>query len=235
MDVDNAEVVGWVDNGGVTEQQILSGIFDYAKVTVYRVNYMDLSMGHEVVGYGTCGETKFTDQSWVTEWRSLTQQAKQVIGQVYSLTCRARFGDNRCKMPFVWSSSAVSGEATNNRREFFADALTQAEGYFDGGVVEWTSGNNAGAQMEVDEFIDTGSGRAVRLILPMPYAIEAGDTFMIRRDCDKRFATCKAYGNHLNFRGEHLTPVGDTALSVPGAYVPSVGSEATDQYEEEEM
>lgn len=225
MNVDNAQLTGWVNNTGVTEEEILSGIFDYAKVTIYRVNYMELSMGHEVVGYGTCGETKFTDQSWSTEWRSIAQQAKQVIGQIYSLTCRAKFGDERCKMPFIWTTATVSGEATRNRAEFFADAIAQPEGYYDGGVVEWLTGPNAGAQMEVDEFADTGSGRAIRLILPMPYPIEAGHTFMIRRDCDKHFTTCQAYGNHLNFRGEHLTPVADTSLSVPGANIRSVGAQ----------
>ena len=54
--------------------------------------------------------------------------------------------------------------------------------------------------------------------------IAPGDGFMIKAGCDRQFATCKAYGNAPNFRGEHLTPVADTALSVPGAYVTQQGS-----------
>lgn len=223
MDVDNTNLTGWVSDTGITEEQILAGIFDYAEVTIYRVNYLDLQQGHEIVAFGTCGETHFTESSWSTEWRSLTQQAKQPIGQVYSLTCRAVYGDERCGMPFVWSSGEVSGQASDTTRSFFCE-MTQAEGWFAGGVLEWVSGSNAGAQMEVDDFTVSGADRALRLALPMPYPIEVGDTFRVRQDCDKQFTTCKAKGNVLNFRGEHLTPVADAALAVPGAYVKSVDS-----------
>lgn len=222
MDVDNAQLTGWVTASGISESDILAGVFDYAEVTIYRVNYMDLSMGHEVVGFGTCGETKFTDQSWSTEWRSLSQQAKQTIGQIYSLTCRATFGDERCKMPLIWTASSVSAGAQQNTRTFYTATLTQPAGFYDGGVVEWTSGPNAGAQMEVDDYFVDGTQQAIRLALPMPYPIEVGHEFFIRQDCDKKFSTCQAYGNHLNFRGEHLTPVADQSLSVPGANVKSV-------------
>lgn len=222
MDVDNAALTGWVTNDDITEQDILAGIFDYANVSIYRVNYMDLSMGHEVVSFGTCGETKFTDQSWSTEWRSLSQQARQTIGQIYSLTCRAKFGDNRCKMPYVWTSSTVTSQATDSTRSFIASSIVQADGYYDGGVVEWTSGNNSGAQMEVEFFLNVGGDQQIRLALPMPYPITVGDSFLIRRDCTKTFQQCKDYGNHLNFRGEHLTPVADISLSVPGANIKSV-------------
>lgn len=222
MDVDNAALTGWVTNDEITERDILSGIFDYARVTIYRVNYMDLTMGHEVVSYGTCGETKFTDQSWSTEWRSLSQQARQTIGQVYSLTCRARFGDARCKKAFIWTTSTVTAQSTDSTRSFYSQSISQPDHWYEGGVVEWTSGKNDGAQMEVETFENVGGDQLIRLALPMPYAIEAGDTFMIRRDCNKTFTQCQEYGNILNFRGEHLTPVADQALSVPGANVKSV-------------
>lgn len=219
--VDNTNLVGWVTDTGITEQQILAGLFDYATVSIYRVNYLDLSMGHEVVGVGTCGQTTFSANKWSVEFRSLMQQAKQTISTVYSLGCRAQFGDNRCGMPFEWTTGAVTAIGSDAQRMFTAAALAGGTGLYDLGVVEWLTGNNANADMEVDAFLTGGS---IRLALPMGYAMQVGDTFRIRRDCDKQFATCKAYGNALNFRGEHLTPVADTALSVPGAYVTQQGS-----------
>lgn len=214
--VDNTDLVGWVSDVGVNEQQIMAGLFDYAEVTIYRVNYMDLSQGHEVVAFGTCGQTKFTDTTWRTEFRSLMQQAKQTISTVYSLTCRAKFGDERCKMPYAWQEGAVQAQGADPQRMFVDAALAQADHYYDLGVIEWLTGNNAGAQMEVDEHLLAGP---IRLALPMGYPIQAGDTYRIRQDCLKTLEACKAYNNILNFRGEPLTPVADAGLFIPGVYV----------------
>jgi len=90
--VDNTEIQGWVADTGITEAQIRAGLFDFAKIIVYRVNYLDLTAGHEIIVSGTAGETIFTELGWKTEFRSLTQQTKQPISKLYSITCRARFG-----------------------------------------------------------------------------------------------------------------------------------------------
>lgn len=216
--VDNSVVNGWISESGITTSQILAGVFDYANVSLYRVNYRDLSMGHEVVDYGTCGETKFSGNKWAVEFRGLGQQAKQIISQQYSLTCRAAFGDAKCKMPFVWSPGSVSALGSDNTREFIA-VMAHADGWFDGGVLEWLTGNNAGAQMEVDTFVADSLDREFTLVLPMPLPIQNGDTFRVRRDCGKTFQDCKDYDNVLNFRGEHLTPVSDPGVMVPGANI----------------
>jgi uncharacterized phage protein (TIGR02218 family) len=217
--VDNTDLMGWVAASGITVEEVAAGLLDYAEVTVYRVNYMDLIQGHEVVMFGTCGQTKCHGNAWVTEYRSLMQQARQTISTVYSLTCRAGYGDERCGMPFVWTDSVVSAGWDDPNRVFVANGLAGDSGFYDLGVIQWLSGSNAGLESEVFSF---EAGGLIRLALPAGFDIEAGDTFRIRQDCDKAFATCKAKGNVLNFRGEHLTPVSDTSLSVPGAYVRSV-------------
>lgn len=215
LTVDNTDLRGWVSDSGVTEAQIRAGLFDYAAVRLYRVNYLDLSAGHELVAAGTLGETKFSAHSWKTEFRSLTQQLKQPICKVYSRTCRAKFDDAKCGKAFTWVSGTVTSiDGTEPDRIFTATALTQADGYFVPGVVEWLTGANAGAQMEVDAF----TSGVVTLTLPLAYPIAAGDTFRIRQDCDKTFAMCKErHANTLKFRGEHLTPSDGGQSMVPGA------------------
>ena len=214
--VDNTEVTGWVTDEEITEADILAGIFDSAEVTIYRVNYMDLSQGHEVVAFGTLGETQFNENSWKCEFRSITQQAKQPYGKVYSLTCRNQYGDKKCKMPFEWFNATIDNLGEDPMLVIVASELTQADGFFAPGVIEVLSGPNAGADMDVDEFFEGG---IIRLALQMPVPFQVGDNIRIRVDCDKLFETCKAKGNVLEFRGEHLTPVADTGLAVPGAYV----------------
>lgn len=247
MSVDNAELAGLVQGTGITEAQIRAGLFDYAKVRIYRINYMDVSLGHELVQTGTSGETKFSSNGWRTEFRSLSQQMKQPISRLYSLTCRARFGSKAigsndvdssgqvsfeekfpCGKDFTWFGGVVTSVGASPKRTFTDTALTNPDDFFSVGVVEWLSGNNAGGQMEVETYVhDSNSSPTVNLALPMPYAIEIGDTFRIRKDCSKEWDDALNgclfhYGtdrkNH--FRGEPHIPVADSSQNmVPGAQV----------------
>lgn len=216
--VDNTDMKGWVQDDGITEEDIFAGIFDGAEVVIYRVNYNDLTPGrHEIVNFGTFGQTEFGDTSWKCEFRSLMQRAKQPSGEVYSLTCRNQFGDKKCKKAFVWITGTVTNVGDDPQLVIQSDDLTQDDGYFAPGVLEATSGLNNGADMDVDMFFEGG---LVRLALRMPLQFQVGDTFRIRIDCDKEFETCRdVHDNVLEFRGEHLTPVADTGLQVPGAYI----------------
>lgn len=217
FDVDNADITGYIQDSGITQADILSGIFDSAKVTIYRINYMKTAAGHEVVDYGVFGATQFIDKSWKNEFRSLMQIAKQTFGPLWSLGCRATYGDSRCGMEYEWVDGTVTSVGDDSMLEFYDTSLGQTDGYYAPGVIEWVTGNNAGAEMDVDAYVaDTGY---VRLTLEMQLTIAEGDTYRLRRDCDKTFATCKARGNYLQFRGEHLTPVANTGLMTPGAYV----------------
>lgn len=223
MAVDNAELSGVVQSGGITEAQIRAGLFDYAKVRIYRVNYMDLTQGHEIIATGTAGETHFSANGWRTEFRSLTQQLKQPISNLYSLTCRVPFGSAKCGKSFTWVSGTVTSVGTNTRLTFTDSALTQADAYFDGGVVEWLTGNNAGAQMEVE----THASDTITHALPLAYAIQAGDTFRVRKDCSKVHDDADNgctfhWGTDwpLHFRGEPLIPVSDGGSNMaPGAQI----------------
>ncbi len=73
-------------------------------------------------------------------------------------------------------------------------------GFFTGGQVIWTTGNNAGLAMEVKEW--TSGTRVIRLFLPMPLDIAVGDAFEIRPGCQKRLLEdCVAkFANAINFR-----------------------------------
>ena len=229
MSVDNAEFEGWVMDSGITEAQIRAGLFSFARVRGYRVNFLDLSQGHEVLLRGTLGETTFTETSWVTEFRSLTQQLMQATNARYSLTCRARFGSQvgeeryPCTKPFTWVSGSVTAvDGPEPQRVFTDSALSQPDHHFRPGVVRWLTGANAGAEVEVD---DSEAG-VVEMTFDLPYPIEVGDEFDIRQDCDKTFEMCRdVHGNVLFFRGEHLIRIADAdKVMVPGAQIPRVGA-----------
>lgn len=79
-----------------------------------------------------------------------------------------------------------------------------ADAYFVPGVVHWETGANAGRENEVEEYV--AATRQITLVIPTYQTIAPGDTFTIRRDCDKSKAMCKAYGNLLNMRAEPELP-----------------------------
>lgn len=221
--VDNSEIDGVIQSAGITEELLRAGLFRSAKITVYRVNYNDLTSGrHEVVDYGRLGRTRYFELGWATEFRSLSDLLRQVIGQVYSITCRAQFGDTRCGKAFSWTNGTVSGLGAETDRQFTDTGLTTDDGFYDGGVIEWLTGDNAGNQMEIDTYTVAGGSPGTgtfALLLPMPFAISAGDTYRVRQDCDKTFETCRdVHANSTRFRGENLIPVDGTAM-VPAAEI----------------
>lgn len=244
LSVDNAELAGLVMDTGITEAQIRAGLFDYAKVRIYRVNYEDLSQGHEIIATGTAGETQFSASGWKTEFRSLTQQLKQPISRLYSLTCRAKFGSQPvgtgpdsdgfvleerypCGKRFTWSADTTVTSVTS-RTVFAGASLSEPDSYYDLGVVEWLTGNNAGAQMEVNAFENnSNAGGQIELSLPMAYQVEIGDTFRARKDCSKEWDDAANgclfhWGSEraLHFRGEPDIPIADGGQNmVPGAQI----------------
>jgi hypothetical protein len=84
-------------------------------------------------------------------------------------------------------------------------------GYFDFGVVTWLTGNNAGLRMEVRSYVPG----QFTLQEPMPYAIQAGDTYSAHAGCDKSEATCfSRFSNVINMRAEPYLPGNDKIMQV---------------------
>lgn len=218
MSVDNTELHGWVSEVGATMQQIRAGIFDRCQVTIYRINYMDLTPGrHEILATGEGGETQYDEYDWKLEFRSLTQQLKEPVAELYDVLCRNDFGDSFCAKPFVWNSgNTISHVGVDEPdRVFTATSLGVADGFYFPAVVRWLTGDNAGQESDVDSQV----GNVIALTLSLPYAVNISDTFDIRQDCDFTFAMCRdRHNNVLNNNSEHLTPIQDGGASlIPGA------------------
>lgn len=84
-------------------------------------------------------------------------------------------------------------------------------GYFDGGVITFTSGANVGLSMEVRDY----KAGQWTLQLPMPYVILAGDTYTMKAGCDHSFGTCRdKFDNTINFGGFPDFPGVDKLIQV---------------------
>lgn len=226
LSVDNTELHGWVADSGVTQAQIRAGIFNFAKITIYRVNYMDLSQGHEIWGSGLFGRVIYTQNRWQTEYRSLIQLLKEPHSDLYSIKCPVAFGSPQCGKAFIWNTYTITSvDGTEPDRIFSAAGMNESAGFYDLGVVEILSGDNEGAQMEVRAHGGDSSGGDVTLALAMPFPFVPGVSFRIRKDCSKEWndATNGCLYHWGSARGEHhrgqpLIPTADGgAMMVPGA------------------
>jgi len=208
--VDNLDVAGILDAASITEADIMAGQYDFAEIEIFMVNVADLSQGSITHRRGWLGEVTLKGGQFIAEVRGLAQKLSQNIVELYTPTCRAVFGDTRCKANLASYTVGGAVNSAASRQNFRSNAMTQAAGYFSGGEIAWLSGANAGRRMEIKEFSNT----QFTLVLPMPNGVTAGDTFNAIAGCDKTFDACVAkFSNAVNFRGEPYVPGMDRLLA----------------------
>jgi uncharacterized phage protein (TIGR02218 family) len=213
--VDNLDVESVFSDDGITETDLRAGLYDFAEIRMFLVNYQDLGQGILKLRRGWLGEVSIRDGMYVAELRGMAQKLQMTVGEVYAPDCAADLGDTRCGVDLAaleesGSVTGVSGVTT------FETSLAEATGWYDGGELAWTSGANTGQIVAVRHW-DADEG-TLSLFLPALSAVQADDSFTIRPGCDKSFATCQAkFDNAINFRGFPHVPGNDQILRYPDA------------------
>src|SRR3546814_16042070 len=100
------------------------------------------------------------------ELRGLTQYLQQTLLEQTSLTCRAELGDARCTVDL--SAFTVTGVVDAVASRLVFDAILdvgsiETPGWFVGGVLTFTSGENDGfsKRVKLDSFLDRSEERRV--------------------------------------------------------------------------
>lgn len=213
LSVANMEVQGVLDSSAITERDMLLGRWSYAWVEVFEVNYLAPSAGRAVLRVGTLGQVTISRGTFTAELRGLAQPLQQAWGEVYSLTCRADYGDSRCKIDIEAQKVAVTiaaVDAASPRRVFYVSASGQAAGWATNGKVLFTSGDADGFWREVATH---GSAERIELAEPLQLSPAIGDALWLYPGCDKTLDACKAKGNVINMRAEPYLPGPDVAMS----------------------
>jgi hypothetical protein len=297
LNVDNMEVDGILVSPSISEDDLRAGLWDYANVTIFTVNWADLTMGALIQRVGTLGEVTIERGAFKAKLRGVTQAYSRVIIELTTPSCRAKLGDARCKVdltPFTVTGSltgvepglyprtlydtgrtepgpsvgvSITNITTANpgvvtlsaplglpsdspvtiagvvgmtevntvtvARNVASDGLSfeivdtsgftaysgggtviglgSGSGYFDNGVITFTSGLNAGLSMEVQSYVP---GQWT-LELPMPYLPSIGDTYSMHAGCDYSLETCRdRFNNILNMRAEPYVPGVDKLVQI---------------------
>ncbi len=209
LNVDNLDVEGVLDSSAISEEEVMAGIYDFSEIEVFQVNHQAPGDGMLHLRTGWLGEVTLQGGRFIAEVRGLTQRLNQTIGSLYSPSCRADLGDERCKVNVMALTVTGTVDSSAGRHACYDAARVEAVGYFSGGTMRFLSGENAGLSMEVKEF-RVGE---LTFVLPFPYAIAVGDLYSLTAGCDKSFATCQAkFANAVNFRGEPHVPGLDRIL-----------------------
>lgn len=205
MSPDNLELEGFLASPHIVASDVQTGLWDYAAVEDFEVNYADLTMGRNLIRSGTLGEVSTGLAAFRAEMRGLMQAYSRRIVRLTQATCDADLGDARCGVDLVGGSPAtftVTGtiDLVTSNRQFTDAARTEALDWFTGGKITFTSGLNNGLSMEVKS--STAAG-VIKLQELMPFDIVVGDTYSMHAGCAKRYTEdcIGKFSNGVNFRG----------------------------------
>lgn len=206
LNVDNLEVESAFDSESITEEALLAGLWDFAELEIFQVNYADLTQGTLKLRKGNLGEVRIARNVFVAELRGMMQRLQQATGYLVMPACNADVGDDRCKVdlfPFTYVST-ISSITSNSAFSSSAMSGLVADNFFNGGKMTFTSGANDGLSMEVKGY--SASGDFV-LQQPMPFDLNNGDEFSVYAGCNKSLAHCRdKFNNVVNRRAFDFLP-----------------------------
>jgi uncharacterized phage protein (TIGR02218 family) len=163
-------------------------------------------------GVGAVGQTGFGTVTSPAGTFTITDVASNGSTTTYTfvlLTGRA---------PVAGQSVVITGlsDGSNNGTwtisSVVATQFAVQSGYYDDGVMTFTSGGNSGLSFQIKSW----DGITLYLYSALFVAVVDGDTFTISPGCDHSIATCKAkFNNVINFQGFPRMPGQDAILMYP--------------------
>jgi uncharacterized phage protein (TIGR02218 family) len=219
LSVPDMSVDGLIGYGTVDRDDVEAHKYDAADVEVRLLNWKSPSDGGVVLLTGILGTISLKQSGYTAELRGLQWRYQQDVLESYKPTCRADLGDTRCTVDTV--ALQVSGALISATDHFLTvSGLSEITGYWDGGLLLWTSGPNNGLSIEVKTW-DLAANQITLPLLPFSTPT-GGDTFTIIPGCDKKLGTCiTKFNNVVNFRGEAYMPGRDSLYYYPDPKIPT--------------
>lgn len=187
------------------------GVLDGAEVQLERAfmpSWGDTSVGTVILFVGRIGDVEAGRTSATIHVNSHLELLDITMPRnLYQPSCVNTLYDSSCTLNR--SLFAVEGAvASGSTESVILCALARPAGWFDLGVVQVTSGANAGFNRMVKSY----TPGKLELVSPFPLAFAAGDRFVAYAGCDKTQATCQGkFDNLRHFKGFPYIPPPETA------------------------
>ncbi|GAB5376184.1 MAG: DUF2163 domain-containing protein [Acuticoccus sp.] len=214
LGVGGFEIDGAFSSAAIALEDLQSGRYDGATVTLWLVNWADVSE-RVVLREGTLGEVTRADGAFRAEVRGPMQALETVRGRVVTVACDADLGDGRCKVALAALQDEATVDVVDGARLALSGIDGRPAGWFAGGVCVVLDGVEAGARRLVVSHTVESAARTVVLREPL-VGLAAGDRVRLSPGCDKQFATCrKKFANAVNFQGFPFLPGNDRLFAYP--------------------
>lgn len=196
----------------VRPPEVLRGIWGNSRVTIDYCDRDHVQAGVMPVFEGLMGDAQMQEGQATFEVHGRLELMRSVLVETYGPTCRADLGDRRCRWPLLDHGRSGTVEQNSGRGVIVTMLDYPPNGYLDGGVIVWQSGDNAGFAQEVRQW--TASSRRIAFWVMPRFGLKEGDEFTVYPGCNKQLSTCKnKFNNTANFQGEPYLPGSDLKLS----------------------
>jgi uncharacterized phage protein (TIGR02218 family) len=193
-------------------QAFRNGTFDGASLQLdmaFFENWTDTPLVLEKLFLGNVDVDEIGGNNVKVEVKSITEILNTKIPRnIYQSACAYTLYGAGCGVNKATFSSNAS-VLVNTTKTVIKCSLAQSVGYFDQGVILFTSGQN----LNVKRSIKAHTSGQLTLNYPLQYTPEIGDTFTVSAGCDRTMNSCKNKFNNLaNFPETPFIPNPDKTL-----------------------
>lgn len=207
FDADSAEVDGAITHAAISDEDLVAGRYDGARVVVGLVDWENLE--HTAIYSGTIGT--LTEEAGSFSAQLLSRKADLARDPIprTSPCCRADFCGPGCGLSalrFTHEAVLTLQDSANNAVVVTCEV---APAQLMGGQLRWLDGPYAGLAMGIVGLAGTG----MVLDLPLDEVLTPGFRAVVTEGCDHTLATCaERFANAVNFRGEPYLPGNDLVV-----------------------
>ena len=211
LEPQGGEVEGALSNAALSEQDLVAGRWDGARVALFAVDWQAPDGEQVALAGGRLGPVSIRDKAFAAELVGAANALSAPVCPETSPECRADLGDRLCRVDLAGRREIFAVSAMDDDRIELDRAVGERFRFGEACVLDGASGGWRSRVIAVD-------GDAVLLRDVPPFAMAPGCRVRLTEGCDKRFATCRdRFANALNFRGEPHLPGNDLLTRFPGA------------------
>lgn len=222
----NFEIMGVIEAGTVTHEDLAAHLFDGAKITENVVDWRAPWAGAISKAVYYIAEAKYSKGVWEAAVEGLYRKLSQANGRVVSRNCKWALGGTECAVnlaSYTFTTTLVDVSSPYNARShFIIDQISVPDNWGDNdgnfGRITANNGANAGFSRVVRRQIVTGPDLEFWTTIPFPHDFQVGDSVAIVKGCDRLLATCRDKFNNLaNYGGFPFVPSQDGIMMTPKA------------------
>ena len=139
---DSSEIIGIVNSNAISEDDVLLGRYDGARVETFKVNWRNINIFH-LLRTDYIGEISRADGVFRAELRSAQYAINIAKGKIYQSFCNARLGDAQCQIDKNLASNKIATSVISLENSFSISVNLLsgfADNWFSFGTAIWNDG-----------------------------------------------------------------------------------------------